>query len=131
LKDVNSYLIINDSDIISNMIKTCSNIKNLGYEDAVNVILRKKRFKAILIPNNILEKDLVKFKEINKLRDFEMEWQIDEDKKEKLSFPILKKSSICKSIDCSFLLSRNIYPQNNWAFVSPEYEVIVSKFLKI
>jgi len=131
LKDIDSYLMVNDADIISDMNIALRDVKNLGYKDAINIILRKKRFRAVPISFNVLEKDLVEFKRMNSLKDFEMEWEINKKKEIEISFPVLKKLAICKAKDCSFLLSKMAYSQNNWVYIIPEYEVILSQFLKL
>jgi uncharacterized protein len=133
-KDLKDFLYTNDSDVIHALHAAAKDLKEDGYKDANIVINRKNHFKAICLPADLNEEDLISFKLKNKLKDDQIYWEINNQlKKEKeLSFPVSKRNlSIINIKQCSTILSNLPNDLNNWLYITPEYELLFVQKFKI
>ncbi|MFA5250916.1 MAG: HD domain-containing protein, partial [Parachlamydiales bacterium] len=92
LTGLDSYLLVNDSDLI-HFLKLAYLDRSLpGHLDAKIIFERKNHFKAIPLSDKIDEKILLTIKEKNNLQEADMQWEISEGvREEHLSFPVLRK----------------------------------------
>lgn len=133
LENVDEFLSISDTDVISALNKAAKDPKLPGHADAKCVIFRQHRFRAISLPESISEKDLVSFKAKNKIGDDEIDWEFHkaEPPLDRLSFPVSKRHVIIqKARDCSDLLLKVPSKKSNWVYVSPERDLELINFLE-
>jgi HD superfamily phosphohydrolase len=133
LENVDEFLSISDTDVISALNKAAKDPKLPGHADAQCVIFRQHRFRAISLPDSLTEKDLNAFKAKNKLSDAEIDWEFHkaEPPLDRLSFPVSKRHVIIqKARDCSDLLLKVPSKKSNWVYVSPERDLELVNFLE-
>ncbi len=133
LQSVEDFLNLTDSEIICSLNKAARNSKSPGHEDAKCVFYRQHRFRAIVLPEGIFEKDLTAFKKKHSIPDRQIVWELSKKSstKENLSFPVSKGHVLIrKAEDCSDLLS--IIPENklNWVYIAPEYDLLFVNFIE-
>ena len=132
LENIEKYLSHNDSTIINELNIAARNKMHKGHEDAKKIINRKDRFKAIPLSDRISEKDLIKFKNKYDIKDNQIEWELEEKKKElDLTFPVVKHQlTILKANECSELLSKVPPSISNWVYIAPSYEIPMLQFFE-
>jgi len=133
LDNVDDFLAISDTDVISVLNKAAKDPKLSGHADAKCVIFRRHRFRAIALPANISAEDLQKFKTSNKLSDSEIDWEFHkvELPPDRLSFPVSRRHFIIqKAKDCSDLLLKVPSKNENWVYISPERDLELVNFLE-
>jgi len=134
LETVDDFLSLSDTDVISALNKAAKDPKLAGHADARCVIFRQHRFRAIALPDQILEADLIKFKTQNKLTDSEIDWEFHKNEilGERFSFPVSRRHFVIqKARDCSDLLLKVPHKKANWVYISPEHDLELVNFLEI
>jgi hypothetical protein len=132
LQDLEIFLSISDTDVISSLNKAAKDPKLPGHTDAKCVIYRQHRFRAIALPDNLKESDLKEYKAQNKLKDKEIEWEfhIDETPTGRLTFPVSRRHVIVqKACNCSDLLLKVPTKKSNWVYISPDYDYDLIGFI--
>ncbi len=133
LGDVDEFLSISDTDVISSLNIAAKDPKLPGHADAKCVIFRKHRFRAIALPQGVMPKDLEQYKAKGKIPDGEIEWEFhsDEPAADRLSFPVSRRHVIIqKARDCSDLLLKVPTKKLNWVYISPERDLELVNFLE-
>lgn len=131
-EDLESFLSISDTDVISSLNKAAKDPRLPGHADARCVIYRQHRFRAIALPENMTEKDLRDYKTKNKLKDTEIEWEFfqSEAPPHQLSFPVSRRHVVIqKACNCSDLLLKVPSKKSNWVYISPERDFDLVSFL--
>jgi len=132
LSDLEIFLSNSDTDVISSLNKAAKDPKASGHRDAKCVIYRQHRFRAIALPEGMIEKDLREYKTKNKLTDTDIDWEFQnsETPPEKLAFPVSKRHVIVqKAYTCSDLLLKVPSKKSNWVYISPECDYDLVDFL--
>lgn len=132
LEDLESFLSISDTDVISSLNKAAKDPRLPGHADARCVIFRQHRFRAIALHDSITEKDLREYKAKNKLKDSEIDWEFysSEAPPQQLSFPVSKRHVVIqKASSCSDLLLKVPSKKSNWVYISPERDFDLVGFL--
>ena len=62
ITDLDHYLMLTDNDVVTELFKASQNPKHPGHFDALSILERRYRFKAIAVPPAITLKDLEGFK---------------------------------------------------------------------
>jgi len=133
LETVDEFLSLSDTDVISALNKAAKDPKLPGSGDAKCVIFRQHRFRAIALPDSMVEADLKKFKEKHKLSDAEIDWEFHraELPPNRLSFPVSRHHVLVqKARDCSDLLLKVPSKKSNWVYISPEHDLELVNFLE-
>ena len=133
LKTIDDLLNLSDPDIICSLNRAARDPKMKGHEDARCVAFRQHRYRAIALPEGMVEKDMADFKKANGLsdRDVVVEFQKDAPAVEKLNFPVSKRHVIIqKARDCSDLLLKVPETRTHWVYVSPEHDLMLINFLE-
>lgn len=133
LGNVDEFLSISDTDVISSLNIAAKDPKLPGHADAKCVIFRKHRFRAIALPQGVAAKDLEQYKAKGKIPDGEIEWEFhsDEPAADRLSFPVSRRHVIIqKARDCSDLLLKVPTKKLNWVYISPERDLELVNFLE-
>ena len=133
LENVEEYLSISDTDVISSLNKAAKDPRMPGHADAKCVIFRQHRFRAVALPESIAEKDLKEFKAKHKIKDSDIDWEFHtpEAPSQQLCFPVSRRHIIVqKARDCSDLLLKVPSKKSNWAYISPEHDFDLVRFLE-
>ncbi len=133
LKNVDEFLALSDTDIISSLTRAANDPKLPGHADAKCVIFRKHRFRAIALPDSIGDEDLKKFKATHKLKDSEIDWEFHRSQvcPDRFSFPVARRHFVIqKARDCSDLLLKVPARKENWVYISPEHDLELVHFLE-
>jgi len=133
LENVDEFLSLSDTDVISALNKAAKDPKLPGHADAKCIIFRQHRFRAIALADAITEKDLKDFKAKNKLTDAEIDWEFHmmQLPPDRLSFPVSRRHVIIqKARDCSDLLVRVPSKKSNWVYITPERDLELVNFLE-
>lgn len=133
LENVEEYLSISDTDVISSLNKAAKDPRMPGHTDAKCIIFRQHRFRAVSLPDSITEKDLQAFKAKNKMKDTDIDWEFHapEAPLPQLSFPVSRRHIVVqKARDCSDLLLKIPSKKSNWAYISPEHDFELVRFLE-
>ena len=133
LENVDEYLSISDTDVISSLNKAAKDAKLPGHEDAKCLIYRQHRFRAIALPDSLTEKDLRDFKIKMKMREGDIEWEFfaSETPPDLLFFPVSRRHVIIqKAKDASDLLLKVPSKKTNWVYVSPKWDLELVNFLE-
>jgi HD superfamily phosphohydrolase len=131
-EDLESFLAISDTDVISSLNKAAKDPKMPGHADAMCVIFRQHRFRAIALPDAVTLKEMQDFKAKNKLKDSEIEWEFIQNQAPppQLSFPVSKRHvTIKKACDCSDLLLKVPSKKSNWVYIHPDCDHEFVNFL--
>ncbi|HSX03410.1 MAG TPA: HD domain-containing protein [Rhabdochlamydiaceae bacterium] len=122
-KDLKAYLSMSEPEVLIYLNKAASDPSHPDHLDASCITSRKKRFKALAIPEGIKEKDLQNFKKKLSIPDLLMEWEFSNKKPAKygLSLPVLRKNG--KVVPASEL-SEILIPSGarGFVYIAPEYE---------
>lgn len=132
-KDVDSFLDVSDTDVISALNKAAKDKSLPGYVDARSVIFRQHRFRAIALPDAVTEKDMEDFREKNKLSKTAIDWEFSqkEQRLDRLSFPVSKRHVVIqKARECSELLLKVPSKKTNWVYIAPEHDLALVNFLE-
>ena len=132
LLDLESFLSISDTDVISSLNKAAKDPKMAGHMDAKCVIFRQHRFRAIALPDEMTEKDLLNYKAKNKLKDADIEWEFhtDEPPNDRLTFPVSRRHVLIqKACNCSDLLLKVPTKKSNWVYISPDHDYDMVGFI--
>ncbi len=133
LDNVDEYLAVSDTDVISSLNKAAKDPKLPGHNDAKCVIFRQHRFRAIALPSGMTEKDLEEFKSKYKLKETDIEWEFhaDETPSDRLSFPVSRRHVVVqRARECSDLLAKIPSKKSNWVYISPEHDYNLIQFLE-
>ena len=131
-QSVDDYLSLSDVDVIAALNKATKDPKAVGYMDAKCVIHRQHRFRAIALPDKITEKELLEYKEKNKLKDSEIEWEFQGSISTLncFNFPVSKRHVLVqKAYDCSDLLLNLPSKKSNWVYISPNHDFNFVEFI--
>jgi len=132
MEDLETFLSISDTDVISSLNKAAKDPKMAGHFDAQCVIYRQHRFRAIALPDSMTEKDLKNYEAENKLKDTDIDWEfhVNEAPSERLNFPVSRKHVLIqKACNCSDLLLKVPSRKSNWVYISPEHDYDLVSFL--
>lgn len=132
LQDLEIFLSISDTDVISSLNKAAKDPKLPGHMDAKCVIYRQHRFRAIALPDEMTEKELIDYKTKNKLKDTDIDWEFhtDEAPVERLTFPVSRRHVIIqKACNCSDLLLKVPTKKSNWVYISPDHDYDMVGFI--
>ena len=132
LLDLESFLSVSDTDVISSLNKAAKDPKMAGHMDAKCVIFRQHRFRAIALPDEMTEKTLQEYKVTNKLKDSDIEWEfhVEELVNDRLTFPVSRKHVLIqKACDCSDLLIKVPTKKSNWVYISPDHDYEMVNFI--
>jgi HD superfamily phosphohydrolase len=133
LDSVDEFLSLSDTDVISALNKAAKDPKLPGHNDAICVIYRQHRFRAIALPDSVTVEDLKKFKEKHKLNDGDIDWEFHkiEMPPDRLSFPVSRRHVVIqKARDCSDLLLKVPSKKSNWVYISPEHDLELVNYLE-
>ena len=89
--------------------------------------------KEISFSDKISEKELIDFKNTNKICDDEIAWEItsDNSKIQEISFPVVKNYfTVAMANEFSKLLSIMPTYEKNWLYISPKHEMSLLNFLE-
>jgi uncharacterized protein len=132
-ENIDEYLAVSDTDVISSLNKAAKDPKLPGHADAKCVIFRQHRFRAIALPCSMTEKDLLEFKAKCKLKDTEIEWEFHSNNAppDRLSFPVSRRHVVIqKARECSDLLAKIPSKKSNWVYISPDHDYDLVQFLE-
>lgn len=133
MESVDEFLSLSDTDVISALNKAAKDPSLPGHDDAKCVIFRQHRFRAIALPDSLIEEDLRKFKAKYKLLEREIDWEFHRADlpPDRLSFPVSRRHVIVqKARDCSDLLLKVPSKKANWAYISPERDLEFVNYLE-
>ena len=133
LQNVDEFLSITDTDVISALNKAAKDPKLPGHTDARCVIFRQHRFRAIALMDKVSEKDLIEFKSKHKLSDAEIDWEfhVSDTPVNRLCFPVSRRHMVIqKARDCSDLLLKVPSKKSNWVYISPEHDLELVNYLE-
>lgn len=124
LKTSENFVYFVDASIISALMDSFRNEQDY---DAGVLLCRKDHFKAIALPDHIVEEDLKKFQKKYGIDEDKISWEFyeKEDRRKVLSFLVLKSHLRVEKIsDCSAILANLPSENRNWAYVAPEFELL-------
>lgn len=130
---VETFLSVSDTDVISSLNKAAKDPKMAGHADAKCVIFRQHRFRAIAIPEGITEKELFEFKKKSGLKEGEVEWEFPPTAPvlDRLCFPVSRRHVVIrKARDCSDLLLKVPAKRTGWIYIAPEQDYELVRFLE-
>ncbi len=133
LDSVEEFLALSDTDVISALNKAAKDPKLAGHEDAKCVIFRARRFRAIILSDQVKEEDLKRFKEKYKLKSAEIDWEFHSPviPLDRFCFPVSRRHFVIeKAGDCSDLLLKVPSKKENWVYIAPEYDLELVNFLE-
>lgn len=125
-----NFLKTSDASLMQQILIKSKDKNDLLYDDAKAIIYRKNKFQAKKIPKSIKEKDLIKFKEKNNIKDSDMFWEFLKEQNIDLSFLVSKDLQIYPAKEVSQLLSSDFSTEDNWVFLSPKYELLFNQIIK-
>ncbi len=131
--DVDHFLRHNDTHVISELHKAAHEKNHIGHDDALRIINKKNRFKAIAVSFDISEKELFGIQNKENIPDDQMVWemQLSNAYSDSLSFPVSRHHLMIENAkDCSDILNSLSQRMNNWIYVSPEYEILLTQALE-
>jgi HD superfamily phosphohydrolase len=129
---VEPFLAVSDTDVISSLNKAAKDPKMAGHADAKCVIFRQHRFRAIALPEGITERDLLEFKKKSGLKEGDVEWEFHPSSMatDRLCFPVSRRHVVIqKARDCSDLLLKVPVQRSNWIYIAPEQDYELVRFL--
>ncbi|HSX38049.1 MAG TPA: HD domain-containing protein [Chlamydiales bacterium] len=132
LENIDDFLLLSDTDVISSLNKAAKDPSTPGHDDARCVIYRRHRFRAIALPEEIGEWDLKEFKKRERISDSEIDWEFHQVKPppDRLSFPVARRHMVIrKARECSDLLLKVPSKKSNWVFIAPEHDLALIDFL--
>jgi HD superfamily phosphohydrolase len=129
IQDIESYLSLTDSEVLSALNKASRDPSHRGHFDAKCLLFRSSRFSAISLPAACKSSDLKQLQKKLSIGDHEIGWEMSERKEKHigLTFPVLKEDGALETGD---KLS-NIYipvEERSWIFVAPKYEPQIKKY---
>lgn len=133
IENIDEFLALSDTDVISALNKAAKDPRLPGHADAKCVIFRQHRFRAIALPDTLIEEDLKKFKTKYKLFEGEIDWEFHKAQlpPDRLSFPVSRRHVIVqKARDCSDLLLKVPSKKSNWVYISPERDLELVNYLE-
>jgi hypothetical protein len=133
MDSVDEFLSLSDTDVISALGKAAKDPKLPGHADAKCVIFRQHRFRAIALPDHLIEEDLKKFKAKCNLFEGEIDWEFHRANlpPDRLSFPVSRRHVIIqKARDCSDLLLKVPSKKANWVYIAPERDLELVNYLE-
>ncbi len=123
LKSLEDYLSLSDSEILTALRKSAKDIHAEGHLDAIALLKRENRFKAIAIKEGRGESELRETQQKLGIPSsaFFLEFSSDRKPHQELSFPVqMRSGSIVSAKECSTLSIPS--SQLNWIYVAPEFE---------
>lgn len=134
LKTVDDFLHWSDPEVTAALSSAARDPRSIGHGDAKCVFYRQQRFRAIALPPDILEKDLIVFKKKNSIADRELAWEFTKEptfSPETLNFPVARRHIVIqKARDVSDLLLRIPLDKANWVYISPKHDLEFVHFLE-
>jgi HD superfamily phosphohydrolase len=133
LHNVDDFLVLSDTDVISSLNRAAKNPNLPGSNDARCIIYRQHRFRAIALPEAMMEEHLKLFKDKEKISDRDIDWEFYkvQPPPDRLSFPVSRRHVIIrKARECSELLLKVPSRKSNWVYISPEEDLKVVEFLE-
>ena len=133
LDNVDEFLSISDTDVISALNRAANDPLLPGHKDAKCVIFRQHRFRAIALPDEVNITDLEEFKRTRGLTDADISWEFEPEKVGfvRLSFPVVKRHVIIKKAkECSDVLIKALSKKSNWVYIAPRYDLDLEQFLE-
>jgi HD superfamily phosphohydrolase len=132
-ENVDDFLSISDTDVISSLNQAAKNPKLRGHSDARCIIYREHRFRAIALPESMTEQDLKRFKQRENIADDEISWEFYKvpTPPDRLAFPVSRRHVVIqKARECSDLLLKVPSKKSNWVFITPERDLLLIDFLE-
>jgi HD superfamily phosphohydrolase len=126
-EDVSDFLKINDSHIICYLNEISQKKNHPSSEDAQKILLRKNRFKALFIPEEISVEKMEQFKKKFQLKEDQISWEFKESdlSKKDMSFPVhCKYGNIVSAKNISPILTNILSLPVRYVYLSPEFEQI-------
>ena len=134
LKSVEDFLHWSDPEITAALSQAARDNKAAGHDDARSVFYRRQRFRAIALPQGVLEKDLILFKKKHLIAERDLAWEFTKEptiSPETLNFPVARRHVVTqKARDVSDLLLRIPLDKANWVYVSPKHDLELVHFLE-
>ena len=133
LENVDDFLSVSDTDVITALNKAAKDPALPGHKDARCIIFRQHRFRAIEIPESMTEKEVIEFKKKEKISDADIDWEFckAQPTPDRLSFPVSKRHVIIqKARECSDLLLKVPSKRSSWIYIAPEYDLKLIDFLE-
>lgn len=133
LYTVDEFVSFSDTDVISLLTAAAKNPSASGHIDALCILYRQDRFRAIQLPSNVKEGDLKDFAQKYQLKETDVEWELMERDTtiDRFSFPVsCKHLTIRKAKDCSDLLMKVPAFSPHWIYISPKHDIELSQFLE-
>jgi HD superfamily phosphohydrolase len=133
-KSVEDFLHWSDPEITAALSQAARDNKAVGHDDARSVFYRQQRFRAIALPQGVLEKDLALFKKKHMIAERDLAWEFTKEPSippETLNFPVARRHVVTqKARDVSDLLLRIPLDKANWVYVSPKHDLELIHFLE-
>lgn len=133
LESVEDFLSVSDTEVIASLNQAAKNSSLPGHKDAQCLLHRQHRFRAIMPPDSITEKELREFQAKEKIGDADIGWELHkiEPPPDRLAFPVAKRHVVIqKACECSDLLLKVPSRRSNWVYIAPEYEPALADFLE-
>lgn len=120
---VEGYISMTEYAILTEIQKAKKDPSHPGYEDAVCLFDRKKRFQALHLPKKIEEKQLQLFQKKSEIPKGRIHWELSGKWAGAygLNLPVLRKN---EEITPASAFSEILIPptKKNWLYLAPEYE---------
>jgi HD superfamily phosphohydrolase len=119
ITDLDHYLMLTDNDVVTELFKASKNPKHPGHFDALSILERKYRFKAIAVPPDVTLKDLEAFK----APTGSIFWDFAHNKASTigLTFPVLLRNQ--KIANGSAISTLSIPTgSTTWVYIDPKYK---------
>lgn len=126
-EDVNDFLQINDNHIMCYLNDIANKNNHASSDDANKILSRKNRFKALVIPEDVPEDKIRKFKEKFNIQDEQIAWEFKESdlSKKDMSFPVhCKYGHIVSAKNISPILTNILSLPIRYVYIAPEFEQI-------
>jgi HD superfamily phosphohydrolase len=123
ISDLNHYLALTDNDILIELFRAAKETKYPGHFDALSIIERKHRFKALAVPAEISLKELEEFQKKHKIPRELISWDFVGKAASKIGFdfPVLLKNQ--KIVNGSEVSTLSIPTgSSTWVYIDPQYE---------
>jgi uncharacterized protein len=133
MNDINSFIQLSDVNIIFDLNKAANDQNHKSHIDANVIVNNKGLYKAISVNEKKEKKTLETFKSLNNLQNKDIFWEFNNFSivPKHLHFPVcLKNLSLKSAKECSKILTTLPSIENNWVYISPEYELLLYSALE-
>jgi hypothetical protein len=123
ISDLDHYLSLTDNDILIELFKAAKDRQHAGHFDAMSILERRHRFKAIPVPVELTLDDLETFQKQHKIPKDAMAWDFVGKRVSKIgfNFPVLlRNQKIVNGSDASTLSIPT--GSSTWVYIDPKYE---------